>query len=330
MPESRLITVVVPAMNEEENVEPFFAAASAVVRDLCQFEWEFIFVDDGSTDRTLDRVLALRETDSRVRVLQLSRNFGSYAAIRAGFDYARGDAVITMSADLQDPPHLFLSFVERWLDGCHVVWGIRVQRDDPWSKKILASLFYRLIRRLALPNLPTEGMDCGLFDRKVIHAFRQIPDTNIITFITIYWMGFRQARVPYHRQRRLRGKSKWPLDKRVKAALDVVTAFSYLPIRFASYLGFAVSGVSVLGAVVILFMKAAWGIGSVGWPWMMLSIFFLGGVQLLTLGIIGEYLWRISAAVRGQPNYIVMQELGFGEGEIEQKVPGPPLSVIGK
>src|SRR5262249_45480125 len=143
------------------NVQPFYDAVMAVTGDLGEFEWEFIFVDDGSTDRTVDRLLALREKDPRIRVLQLSRNFGSYAALRAGFEYARGDAVITISADLQDPPELFRSFLTRWQEGYHTVWGVRGQRDDSWSKKLLASLFYRLIRRLALAYLPTGGMDCG-------------------------------------------------------------------------------------------------------------------------------------------------------------------------
>jgi len=311
MSNSPLISVVVPSMNEEENVQQFYKAVKAVTDSLPDFRWEFIFVDDGSTDETVSRVLALRSTDPRVYLLQLSRNFGSYAAIRAGFDYAHGDAVISISADLQDPPDLFREFTARWKEGYHIVWGAREDRDDPWSKKVAASMFYRLVRHLALANLPNHGMDCGLFDRKVIDTFRTIRDKNSITFMTIYWMGFRQARVPYHRQSRRFGSSKWPVGKRVNAALDVITSFSYLPVRISSYLGVIVSIVAFLGAVVVLFNKLVLGIGEWGWPSLMVTVLFLGGAQMLMLGMIGEYLWRINSEVRERPQYIVMGEFGF-------------------
>ena len=305
MANSRLISVIVPAMNEQDNVQPFYDVVKAVIDSLSDFDWEIIFIDDGSTDATVERVLALREKDPRLCVLQLSRNFGSYAAIKAGFDYARGDACISISADLQDSPELFKAFTARWQEGYDIVWGTREQRDDPWSKTLMASLFYRLIRRLALADLPDQGMDCGLFDRKVIDVFRRIRDKNSIPFMTIYWMGFRQARVPYHRE------SRRPVGKRIKAALDVITAFSYLPIRLSSYLGLLISTVAFIVAVVVLFNRLVLGIGGWGWPSLMVTMLFLGGVQMLMLGIIGEYLWRINSEIRDRPQYIVMKECGF-------------------
>lgn len=311
MPGSRLISIVVPAMNEQDNIGPFYSAVTNVTDSLNDFQWEIVFVDDGSTDLTAERIKELRSKDSRVRALQLSRNFGSYAAIKAGFDYASGDAVITISADLQDPPDLFRSFVQHWQEGHDIVWGVREQRDDLWSKRIAATIFYRLVRRLALADLPEHGMDCGLFDRAVVDVFRRIRDKNSITFMTIYWMGFRQARVPYHRQARQFGSSKWPLGKRVKSALDVITSFSYFPVRFASYMGLAISVIAFIGAVIVLFNRLVLGIGELGWPSLMVTILFLGGVQMLMMGIIGEYLWRISTEVRNRPEYIVMKELGF-------------------
>ena len=311
MANSRLISVIVPAMNEQDNVQPFYDVVKAVIDSLSDFDWEIIFIDDGSTDATVERVLALREKDPRLCVLQLSRNFGSYAAIKAGFDYARGDACISISADLQDSPELFKAFTARWQEGYDIVWGTREQRDDPWSKTLMASLFYRLIRRLALADLPDQGMDCGLFDRKVIDVFRRIRDKNSIPFMTIYWMGFRQARVPYHRESRRYGSSKWPVGKRIKAALDVITAFSYLPIRLSSYLGLLISTVAFIVAVVVLFNRLVLGIGGWGWPSLMVTMLFLGGVQMLMLGIIGEYLWRINSEIRDRPQYIVMKECGF-------------------
>lgn len=306
-----VISIVVPALNEQENILPFYEVTKEVIDSLPDFVWEIVFVDDGSTDSTVDRVLALRETDPRVCILQLSRNFGSYAAIKAGFDYAHGDAIISISADLQDPPELFRSFAARWQEGYHIVWGVREQRDDPWSKKFAANMFYRLIRRLGLTDLPNHGMDCGLFDRRVIDAFREIHDKNAITFMTIYWMGFRQARVNYHRQARRFGTSNWPVGKRVKSALDVITAFSFLPVRLISLVGLTISIIAFIGAVIVLVNKLVLGLGELGWPSLMITVLFLGGVQMLMLGIIGEYLWRINSEVRGRPQYIVMSDSGF-------------------
>ncbi len=309
----RLVSVVIPAHNEELNIEPFYNAMSAVTNSLRNFEWEFVFVDDGSIDQTLTRILELRRKDLRIRILQLSRNFGSYGAYRAGLEYARGDAVITISVDLQDPPELFVQFLAHWEAGYQTVWAVRAERDDHWTRKALARLFYVILRRLALQDLPVGGMDCGLFDRKVVDAFRKITDRNGITFMTIFWMGFRQAWVSYHRQSRLYGDSKWPLAKRIKAAIDVITLYSYLPIRLASYLGLTVSVVSLVGSAIIIFNKVVWGVGAGGWPSVMVALLFLGGVQLVVLGIMGEYLWRISNEVRGQPQYIIMEEYGFGD-----------------
>jgi len=298
-------------MNEQDNIQPFYSAVKEVTDSLSDYDWEIIFADDGSTDTTVQRIMSIRENDPRVCILQLSRNFGSYAAIKAGFDYARGDACISISADLQDPPELFRGFTDLWRQGHHIVWGVREQRDDPWSKKVLASIFYRLVRRLALADLPDHGMDCGLFDRRVVDEFRKIRDKNSITFMTIYWMGFRQARIPYHRESRRFGTSKWPLGKRIKSALDVITAFSYLPVRLSSYVGLIISTIAFIGAVIVLFDKLVLGIGEWGWPSLMITMLFLGGVQMLMLGIIGEYLWRINTEVRDRPQYIVMKQVGF-------------------
>jgi len=316
-----VISVVVPTLNEQDNVFPFYEATREVIDSLPDFVWEIVFVDDGSTDSTVDRILALREKDSRVRVLQLSRNFGSYSAIKAGFDYARGDAVISISADLQDPPELFRSFTEHWREGYQIVWGVREQRDDPWGKTLMATMFYRLVRRLGLSDLPKHGMDCGLFDRKIIDAFREIRDKNSITFMTIYWMGFRQARVGYHRHARQFGSTNWPVGKRVKSALDVITAFSFLPVRLISYLGLAISIIAFLGALIVAVDRIFFGLGELGWPSLMITMLFLGGVQMLMLGIIGEYLWRINSEIRGRPQYIVMSEFGFEEREARTAQP---------
>jgi len=172
-------------------------------------------------------------------------------------------------------------------------------------------------------------MDCGLFDRTVVELFKRIPDRNNIVFMTLYWMGFRQARVPYDRKARERGASKWPFGKRLKAALDVITNFSYLPVRIASYAGILVSLVAFLGAVVVLFDRLVLGLGNLGWPSLMITILFLGGVQLLTLGIIGEYVWRINSEVRGMPHYLVMDRVGFDGSEALGEQPGRVRAATG-
>jgi dolichol-phosphate mannosyltransferase len=169
------------------------------------------------------------------------------------------------------------------------------------------------MRRLALTDLPRDGMDCGLFDRQVIDVFRQIRDKNSITFMTIYWMGFRQAQVPYRRETRRFGTSKWPVGKRINSALDVITSFSYVPVRISSYVGLTVSIIALVGALIVLFNRLVLGIGEWGWPSLMIGVLFLGGVQMLMLGVLGEYLWRISSEVRDRPQYIVMKEVGFEE-----------------
>jgi dolichol-phosphate mannosyltransferase len=307
----RLVSIIVPIMNEVENIEIFYDAVIDVIHNLKELNWEFIFVDDGSTDQSVEHLLLLREKDSRIRIIQLSRNFGSYAALRAGLAEAKGDAAITISADLQDNPQIFDSFVQHWENGYDIVWGVRKKRDDPWAKKLLAFSFYQLIRRIALPSLPVAGMDCGLFDRKIIEAFLKISDRNNVTFMTIYWMGFRQAFIYYDRKKRRFGKSKWPLGKRIKAALDVITSFSYLPIRFGSFLGLVVSAISIILASGMLFSKLTISKETASWLLVIIIGLFLGGLQLLILGIMGEYLWRISSEVRGRPEYIIMKKIGF-------------------
>lgn len=315
MASPRLISIVIPTMNEEENLPLFYEALKATTDGTKNVRWEFIFVDDGSTDQTASRILDLRKADPRVRLIQLSRNFGGYAAIRAGFENSRGNAVVSISADMQDPPEIIREFISYWKEGYHIVWGVRETRDDPWSKRFLARMFYRVIRKLALPDLPQDGMDCGLFDRKVIDEFLAIRDKNNIAFMTIHWMGLRQAHVQYHRRARRFGVTKWPLRKRIESAVDVITSFSFFPIRLASYIGFALSAVSIVGGFAIIYNRIFLGIGALGWPSIMVALLFLSGWQFIMLGIIGEYLWRIGSEVRGRPHFIVMNRVGFGEEE---------------
>jgi polyisoprenyl-phosphate glycosyltransferase len=306
-----LISVVVPALNEETNIQPFYDELRLTIDELPEVDWEIIFVDDGSTDLTVAKVLALRDTDPRVKLLKFSRNFGSHPGVTAGLSYASGDALVIMGVDLQDPPALIKTFLEQWRQGYKIVWGVRETRDDPWTKSLLANAFYRICRAVAFPDYPKGGMDCGLFDRKVIDIFLSIGDRNGFVFANILWTGFPQAQIPYGRRARLSGEGKWPLGKRIKAGIDVIVSFSYVPIRSMSYLGIFISCLSFVYASFLIVQRVFWGVGGSGWPSVMVAILFLGGVQLIMLGILGEYIWRTSAQVLARPLYIVMDEIGF-------------------
>lgn len=306
-----MISVVLPVFNEVMNLRPFYDELMAEIEALREVDWEIIFVDDGSTDASAEIVLSLRAQDARVKLLRLSRNFGSHAALTAGLRYAQGDAAVIMSVDLQDPPEIIPNLLKEWKNGHHVVWGIRRTRKDPWSKKFLAGLFYRFFRKVALPDFPEGGMDLSLFDRRVINELLEIHDRHGYLFATVHWMGFRQACVPYDRAVRLGGVSKWSLARRFKAAIDLIVSFSYFPIRFMSYLGLTVSLLSFLYAIELVFEKVFLGKGGVGWPSLMVTILFLGGVQLTMMGVLGEYLWRATEQVKGKPPYIIMEAVGF-------------------
>jgi polyisoprenyl-phosphate glycosyltransferase len=316
MPAQPLISVVVPVYNEEENIRPFHDELTRAVDGL-PAGFEIIFVDDGSSDHTFETIQELQGQDPRVRALRLSRNFGSHPALTAGLKHARGEAAVMISVDLQDPPELIGKFLERWREGYHVVWGVRRSRDDPWGKKLLAKAFYKLVRRIVLKDYPPEGMDCGLLDRKVIDAFGAFSEVSRIVPTLIVWAGFRQAQVDYHRRQRHSGKSKWPVGKRLKAAIDIIVSFSYLPIRLMSYLGLAIGISSFVYGLALIVRRVIWGLGGPGWASLMVAIGVLGGMQLVMLGILGEYIWRTSEQVRARPLYIVMEQIGFEDTTME-------------
>lgn len=309
-----LLSIVVPTYNEEENVPVFYEEVSAVLNQL-PYEWEMIFVNDGSRDRSADKVKELHVRDPRVRLLSLSRNFGSYSAISAGLLYAHGDAMVCISCDLQDPPELIFEFVKHWEEGADIVWGVRASRDDPGLKSVYANLFYWIIRKTVWQDFPSGGMDCGLFDRRIVDLYNQLPIRNTIPFFTIYDMGFKQARIPYHRRARLRGTGNWPLFKRIKSAIDVLVDFSYVPIRIISLFGYLISALSFLYALFVVFNRVVLGVGSSGWPSIMVLVAFLGGLQLVVLGVLGEYLWRVAEQARERPRFFLMERVGFSSEE---------------
>jgi len=309
-----LISVVVPTYNEEGNVEIFYHEVSSVLKGL-DTEWEIIYVNDGSRDHSAELIMKLLNEDGHVNLLNLSRNFGSYGAISAGMAHARGDAVICMSCDLQDPPSLITEFFNNWRQGADIVWGIRATRNDPGFKAAYANIFYWILRKFIWHDFPQGGMDCGLFDRRIIDLYNNLPLRNTIPFLAIYDMGFRQVQIPYDRRERLRGQSNWPFFKRVKSAIDVLLDFSYLPIRLISTLGILISIFSIMYAVTVILNRIFLGIGGSGWPSTIALVAFLGGIELTVLGVLGEYIWRVAEQARARPRFIIMDRLGFNEEE---------------
>lgn len=303
-----LISIVVPVFNEEENLPRFYEEMTKSVEG-ADFDIDIIFVNDGSKDRSMEVLRGLHASDSRVKVLNLSRNFGSYGAIEAGLSFARGDAIMCISADLQDPPEIINKFVPLWRSGHEIVWGTRAGRDDPFFKALYARIFYWFVRKAAFSDFPEDGMDIGLFDRVVVDHYLQIGDRNSIPFFTIYSLGFRQARVPYRRGERYKGVSGWPFWKRVKCAIDIAVNFSYLPIRFITGAGTVCATFAFLYGLIIIGLKLFSQATVSGWSSLAVLILFIGGIQMVFMGIIAEYLWRTNDRVKNRPVYLVMDVL---------------------
>lgn len=309
-----VVAIVVPVFNERQNLPAFHAAVSDVIASIPDYDWQFVFVDDGSRDGSFEALAQLRERDDRVHALRFPRNFGSHVAIAAGIDYCRGDAAIVMAADLQDPPPLIREFTARWREGYDVVWGARTGRDESALRSFGMSLFYRMVRRFAIPSYPAGGTGSFcLISAPVIAAFRQCEERNRLTFGLVAWSGFRSTEVPYHRPRRLIGSSSWTLRKMVKAATDTFISFSSLPIRTISILGLLVSALSFLFGVYVFINQIFFGTRVQGWSSVMLVVLVLGGVQLLMIGVLGEYLQRILDEARGRPLYVIERTLGLSQ-----------------
>ena len=311
--ERDLISLVTPVFCEEENVEPFHAAVAEAVSG-ADFDLEIVFVDDGSNDRTPEILRRVADKDPRVRIVTFSRNFGAIAGCTAGMLHAAGDAVALMTVDLQDPPALIPQLVDEWRKGNDIVWAVRRSRDDPFFKALFARAFYGIIRRIALPGYPEGGSDTGLFSRRVVDVYRAMPERNSSPFFTLFTYGFKQAQIPYDRGPRLRGTSGWPFWKRVKNAIDVVTSFSYWPLRLINVVGFLMAGAAILFGLVIIVRRLFFGLGGEGWASLAVLILLIGGLQMFFLGILAEYIWRIAEQTRQRPRYIISDTYG-GDGQ---------------
>lgn len=307
------ISVVAPVFNEEETLPDFYRRVRAVMDELSE-PWELVLVDDGSSDGSFRIARELHEQDPRVRVVRLARNFGHQIAITAGMDYARGDAVVTMDSDLQDPPEVIPDLVARWREGYHVVYGVRAEREgETWFKLFTARLFYRLIAALTDIRIPMEAGDFRLLDRKVVEDMRRLREHRRFIRGMTAWVGYRQIGVPYHRHARFAGQTKYPFRKMFRLALDAITGFSDVPLRLAWTFGAVLLVLGVVLGLVLLGLRLAGQAPLAGQGLMLTAAFILSGTQLLFLGIIGEYLARIYDEVRNRPLYTVMEVLGEGE-----------------
>ncbi len=300
-------SIVAPIFNELENIPELYRRVQAVMSAM-PGSWELVLVDDGSTDGSTERILDLAKQDKHVRPVIFARNFGHQVAITAGWDYARGDAVVIIDADLQDPPEVIPDLIAKWREGYEVVYAVRAEREgETWFKKMTASLFYRIVHRITDVKIPVDTGDFRLMDRKVVDVLKTMRERYRFPRGMSAWVGFRQIGVPYKRAVRFAGVTKYPFKKMLKLALNAITGFSYFPLQLATYFGFASAGVSIIAIPVVAIMRMTGSQFFAGQATTLISVLFLGGVQLISLGVIGEYLGRIYDEVKGRPLYIVRQ-----------------------
>ncbi len=311
MPDPRpVLSIVVPIYDESENIQTFYQRCRAVLDGL-DLPWEIVCVDDGSRDDSLAQLVALHRVDPRVKVLELSRNFGKEIALTAGIDAATGQAVIPIDADLQDPPELIPQMVERWQAGYDVVYATRVERaGESWLKRTTASSFYHLMTRMADVDLPANTGDFRLMSRQAVDALKLLRERNRFMKGIFAWVGFRQHQLEYRRDPRLAGSTKWSWWRLIRLAMEGITSFSTAPLQLATWLGLAVSALAFAYAAHRIVLTLLRGIDEPGYASLLVSILFLGGVQLITLGIIGEYVGRIYQEVKQRPLYLLRRVHG--------------------
>jgi glycosyltransferase involved in cell wall biosynthesis len=307
MKENPFISIIVPVLNEEEAIPHFIDVVEGILnKSSCRFE--VLFVNDGSTDSTSEVLHQIESVDHQVRIIEFTRNFGKEAAVTAGLEHAKGDAIIPMDVDLQDPPELILEFIEKWQEGNDVVYGKRVRRHEGWLKRTTAKLFYGSFNLLSPFNFPSNVGDYRLMDRSVVEVIKLLPEKNRFMKGLFAWTGFQAVEIPYHRPSRSKGKSKWNYWKLWNFALDGILNFSTIPLRIWTYVGATIAFGSFLYGLVIIGQKLIFGNAVPGYPSLMTCLLFLGGIQLLSLGIIGEYIARIFNEVKNRPLYVIKKK----------------------
>lgn len=325
------ISIVAPVYNEEGVLEALYERVKTVL-DGAGEDWELVLVNDGSRDRSAEVIGLLHARDARVKGISFSRNFGFQIAATAGLDYTRGDAVILTDADLQDPPEIYPAMLAQWRAGYDVVFGVRASREgETWFKLTTAKIFYRLIHRITNINIPLDTGDFRLMDRRVINSLRGMNERNRFLRGMVPWIGFRQIGVEYNREARYAGEAKFTsVKKMLPFALDAITSFSYFPLQLATILGFIIAAISVVGILAVVLVRL---LGPheplLGQATTLVVVLFLGSVQLISLGIIGEYLGRIYDEVKGRPLYLIQESWGIDDAPLGRFAPpmGPNSTV---
>jgi polyisoprenyl-phosphate glycosyltransferase len=300
-------SIIAPIYNEIDNLPELYRRVKEVM-DSSGEPWELILVDDGSTDGSTERIRELAQQDKTVRPVIFARNFGHQVAITAGWDYARGDAVVIIDADLQDPPEVILELASKWKEGYEVVYAVRGEREgESWFKLWTASLFYRVIYRITDVKIPVDTGDFRLMDRKVVDVLKQMKERHRFPRGMSAWVGFRQIGVTYKRAARVAGVTKYPFKKMLRLAINAITGFSYFPLQVATYFGFISAGIAIFAIPVVVALRLAGSHFFEGQTTTLISVLFLGGVQLISLGILGEYIGRLYDEAKGRPLYIVRE-----------------------
>lgn len=319
MTTKKLLSIVVPVYNEQEVIGETYKRLSGVFKDYFM-NIEYIFINDGSKDSTYFKLTEIAKSNPQVRIINFARNFGHQIAITAGMDYAKGDAVVVIDADLQDPPQVILEMVEKWKEGYEVIYGKRLTREgETFFKKFTAKMFYRFLDSMTDVKLPVDVGDFRLIDRKVCNAMKSLPERSRYVRGLVSWVGFKQASVEYKREKRFAGETKYPLKKMIKLAGDGIFSFSYKPLKLATFTGMIVSAISFIYLIVVLIQKFIKNDVASGWASSMAVSLFFNGVMLIVLGIMGEYVGRIYEEVKARPLYIVGDLVGFDDDSKETK-----------
>ncbi len=302
------VSILIPAYNEESNLHPLYEMLCLLMNKHKNYEWEILFVNDGSKDNTLEIIKQLRSNDIRISYVDLSRNFGKEKAMLAGFDYVTGDCMVIMDADLQHPPHVISEMLLYWEDGYEDVYGKRINRGkESWFRKHMSLCFYKLLQKTArFDVLPNVG-DFRLLDRCCINTLKSMRESERYTKGMFSWIGFKKKEILFDQQDRMSGTSSWSFFSLLNLAIEGITSFTTVPLRMSTILGFIVAFVTFIYMIIVFIKTLVWGESIQGFPTMIIVILFLGGIQLISLGIIGEYLGRIFNETKHRPTYVVRE-----------------------